>query len=123
MAAKTTVKINNKTYPIKCNISVLMEIQDTYDSISVFEMDILGFKPVRNVDGSIMRDEEGKPILKKTEPRLKAIFDILPFMIKAGAEKDIELPELSQEVINFDYIAVANAMHDAFSKCFERKNP
>ena len=122
MSTKNTVKIGNKTYPIKCNIEVLMEIQDEYDSISLFEMDILGFKLAHNVDGSIKRDDEGKPILKKTEPKLSAIYKISPIMLKAGAKSDAEIPEISQDKINFDYIAVATAMHNEFERCFERKN-
>ena len=122
MSTKNTVKIGNKTYPIKCNIEVLMEIQDEYDSISLFELDILGFKLAHNVDGSIKRDDEGKPILKKTEPKLSAIYKILPIMLKAGAKSDAEIPEISKDIINFDYIAVATAMHNEFERCFERKN-
>ena len=122
MSTKNTVKIGNKTYPIKCNIEVLMEIQDEYDSISLFEMDILGFKLAHNVDGSVKRDDEGKPVLRKTEPKLSAIYKILPIMLKAGAKSDAEIPEISKDKINFDYIAVATAMHNEFERCFERKN-
>lgn len=122
MATKNTVKIGNKTYPIKCNIEVLMEIQDEYDSISLFEMDILGFKLAHNVDGSVKRDDDGKPVLRKTEPKLNAIYKILPIMLKAGAKSDAEIPEISKDKINFDYIAVATAMHNEFERCFERKN-
>ena len=122
MSTKNTVKIGNKTYPIKCNIEVLMEIQDEYDSISLFEMDILGFKLAHNVDGSIKRDDDGKPILRKTEPKLSAIYKIFPIMLKAGAKSDAEIPEISKDKINFDYIAVATAMHNEFERCFERKN-
>ena len=99
-----------------------MEIQDEYDSISLFEMDILGFKLAHNVDGSIKRDDDGKPILRKTEPKLSAIYKILPIMLKAGAKSDAEIPEISKDKINFDYIAVATAMHNEFERCFERKN-
>lgn len=122
MSTKNTVKIGNKTYPIKCNIEVLMEIQDEYDSISLFEMDILGFKLAHNVDGSVKRDDDGKPVLKKTEPKLSTIYKILPIMLKAGAKSDAEIPEISKDKINFDYIAVATAMHNEFERCFERKN-
>ena len=99
-----------------------MEIQDEYDSISLFELDILGFKLAHNVDGSVKRDDDGKPILRKTEPKLSAIYKILPIMLKAGAKSDAEIPEISKDKINFDYIAVATAMHNEFERCFERKN-
>ena len=43
-------------------------------------------------------------------------------MLKAGAKSDEEIPEISKDKINFDYIAVATAMHNEFERCFERKN-
>ena len=48
------VKLADKEYPIRCDINVLIEIQEQFGNLTEFEMQIAGIKIVKNTDGSII---------------------------------------------------------------------
>lgn len=124
-----TVMLGGKEYPIKCDIDVLIEIQEQFDGLNAFEMLICGFKTVNHADGSIVLDDKGMPLLERTEPSVRAIRTALPYMLQeaAAALKDINPIDLSETAeaiknVQFDMIKTARAMYQEFNKCFERKN-
>lgn len=123
------VTLGGKEYPIKCDIDVLIEIQEQFDGLNAFEMLLGGFRTVNHPDGSVMLDDKGVPILERTEPSLRAIREALPYMLKEAALtlkdiKPIDLSEADEAIKNarFDMIDTAKAMYHEFNKCFERKN-
>ncbi len=124
-----TVTLDGKEYPIKCDIDVLIEIQEQFDSLNAFEMLIGGFRTVKRADGSTELDDKGMPMLEMTEPSVRAIRTALPYMLQeaAAALKDVnpvDLAETAEAIKNmrFNMLKVARAMYHEFSKCFERKN-
>lgn len=67
-----------KKYPIKCDLTVLEEIQEKYGTINEFELKLAGW----------MKNEKK---LVKTEPSMKAIRFALPLMINEGIDIANEL--------------------------------
>ncbi len=124
-----SVTLGGKEYPIKCDINVLIEIQEQYDKLLTFEMLLIGQRMAVNSDGSIKMDENEKPIIETTEPSLRAIRTMLPCMLREAAEsqKDtapIDLSEADEAVKNarFDLYNTALSMYRELGKCLERKN-
>lgn len=124
-----TVTLGGKEYPIKCDIDVLIEIQEKFDGLNDFEMLVCGFRVVRAPDGSVVMDGKGAPRLEITEPSLRAIRGALPYMLREAAvalkETDpVDLSGADEAIrkVQFDLTDVSKAMHREFSKCFERKN-
>ncbi|MBO5032169.1 MAG: hypothetical protein J6D08_09835 [Lachnospiraceae bacterium] len=118
-----TIKLAGREYPIRCDINVLIEIQEQFGSLNEFEMLIAGIRAAKNPDGTTAVDENKRIIFERAEPSLKAIREILPCMLKEAAEKD-DLTEAFDAVKNvkFDLYETAVKIHAEFSKCFERKN-
>lgn len=124
-----TVTLGGKKYPVKCDINVLIEIQEQFDGLNNFEMLLTGFRLVKDPDGSAAMDGDGKPLFEVKEPSLRAIRVVLPHMLReaAAALKDTDPVDLSEaygaiEAVQFDLIDTANTLHNEFSRCFERKN-
>mgnify|MGYP006865367452 CR=1 FL=1 len=124
-----TVMLGGKEYPIKCDIDVLIKIQEQFDGLNAFEMLIGGFKTVKRADGSTVLDDKGIPLLERAEPSVRAIRTVLPYMLQEAAVtlKDITPVDLSEtdeaiKNMHFDMMKVARAMYHEFNKCFERKN-
>lgn len=122
-----TVILAGKEYPVRCDINVLIEVQEHFDSFSEFEALIAGIKICKDADGNLLYDADGKIKFERTEPSLRAIKTILPCMIKEGAitsEIHIDLAEVVTAINNFSFnmYDVAVKMHNEYTKCFERKN-
>ncbi|MCR4657327.1 MAG: hypothetical protein K5770_14055 [Lachnospiraceae bacterium] len=126
----TKIEIGGGNHPIKCNIEVMAALQDKFGSLNAFEKAIIGLQDVYDDDGKPKRDEEGKQLFIAGEPSIKAILEALPIMLKAGYDDAIEQGEASErpdlrraiKEADFNYIKVANAIHDEFKRCYERKN-
>lgn len=121
-----TVTLAGKEYPIRCNINVLMEIQEQFDTIPNFEMMITGVKLVQDADGNAVQDADGKLMFKRCDPSLRAVAAILPCMLAeaAGSSRKRELDEALDAIqyAKFDLYDTAFRMNKELSKCFERKN-
>ena len=116
------ILIGEKTYPIKIDLNVLESIQDQYGAVNLFEMDLLGLK--------LQKDEDGREIVRVTEPSVKAIRMVLPLMINEGLA--IEAAETGkpynqvteQEIIpecRIPYNELSRIIHDEFKRCFGKK--
>ena len=118
-----TVTLAGKEYSIRCDINVLIEIQDILGSLTDFEMKIAGLRTARKQDGTVMMNEKNEIIFDRVEPSLKTIRDFLPFMLQE-ANQDTDLTEAMDAITNvrFNLYDVAVKMHNEYSKCFERKN-
>lgn len=123
-----SVVIDGKEYPIKCDINVLIRIQERFESMSSFEMLIAGIKVSKDAEGNIETDKNGKILFKRTEVSLKAINEILPCMLTEAQEENgkgrEELEEAFEAIrqMKFNVNSVAVKMHTEYSRCFERKN-
>jgi len=120
------VRLAGKEYPIRCDINVLIEIQEKFNTVSNFEMLIAGVKIAKDENGDILTDESGKILFERHDPSLRAIAEILPCMLleASGDRKKQEVERALDAVKNakFDLYSTAVQMSKELSKCFERKN-
>lgn len=124
------IEINGKMYPIRCDINVMIEIQEQFESLNAFELAIVGLEVSRKEDGTVERDDKGDILFYRKEPSIKAIRCILPLMIHEGIEafmQDgtiIDASSVDEDVksMRFDFKQVAESMSREFQKCFHRKN-
>lgn len=111
------ITLAGKKVPLWCDIFVLNELQEEFESIGEFERKLLGVKEVG----------EGKFI--KTEPDMRAIMAALPVMIREGIRKMESIGEpvdikVDDVLLNADmpFILLADHIHDAYKRCFVSKN-
>lgn len=120
------IRLAGKEYPIRCDLSVLIEIQEKFETVSNFEMLIAGVKISKDEEGNALTDENGKVLFERRDPSLRAIAEILPCMLSEahGNRKNQELERALDAVKNakFDLYETALQMNKELSKCFERKN-
>lgn len=116
------VTLAGVTYPIRCNINVLIEIQDRYGALEDFEMKLAGIEIMKDKDGRPVRDDKGDIKFTRRQPSLRAVRDILPFMLSEAQCGDYDTAVDAVRNMEFDHYGVAAAMHKEYSKCFERKN-
>lgn len=120
------VRLAGKEYPIRCDINVLIEIQEKFETVSNFEMLIAGVIIAKDEDGNVLTDKNGKILFERCDPSLRAIAEILPCMLSEAHEnrKDQELARALDAVKNakFDLYSTAVQISKELSKCFERKN-
>jgi len=121
----TKILINGKEYPIKCTNYVLAIIQDKYENLNDFELELSGKEPALDSKGNQKKDKEGNLLYKNGEPSLNAINFMLPLCVNEGIE--IEADELNKEAVllkekfiirNVDvgFYALANILREEFYK-------
>lgn len=108
--------------PIKCDLYVLQEIQDEYETVVKFEKQLLGIETVMD------KDEEGNDVEKQVlrEPKPSAVMFALVSMVREGyAIEGVDMPfKNSRELIasvTRDYRAIAKDIHNEFRNCFQIK--
>lgn len=124
-----TVEISNYQMPIRCNINVLCALQDGIGSCAAFQQKLIGMKRKKDSNGEVIYKANGEPEYVMGEPNIEVIRYALPLMIKEGIrkanEQDEEVPDFDWmeaiEAFDFDYIAVAIAMNEEYTRCFHRK--
>lgn len=130
MQELTKVKIAGREYPVKLDINVLEEIQESYGSVSEFERDILGLKYLKDEAGAQQYKEDGTPIIYAGEPSIKAIKLVLPLMINEGLKitadwENKEFDRIDAEEIyrecDVSFEVLAEIIKDEFRKCFAAK--
>lgn len=62
------VVLAGKEYPIRCDINVLAEIQDQFDTIPNFEMLLTGVKIRKDKDGNALLDHDNKILFDRCDP-------------------------------------------------------
>lgn len=114
--------LGGKEYKIRCDINVLIEVQEHFDTVNNFELALVGLKVAKGTDGNTIFDDDGNVVFIRTEPSIKAITTILPVMLAEGGNADIK--DAIDVINNFEYdlYEVSQVMHKEYGKCFERKN-
>jgi hypothetical protein len=125
------IQIGEHTYPIKMDLNVLEQIQERYDSINRFEMELLGLGLVKDENGRQVIGEEGKPKYYQKDPSIKAIRTAITPMINEGLEIEAQEQNRSWESVtaaeieaDMDYgklMELSGIIHDEFSRCFFTK--
>lgn len=99
-----TIKIGDKELPIRIDYEVIEEIEESFDTLEKFQMELLGFEWKRNKDGSYEYDDEGKPQAVVTKPSMKALKFILPLMVNEGIRYEAKKNNAEYEPMDEDMI-------------------
>lgn len=145
------IELQGRKYPIKCDLLVLEEIQNEFDSLNEFEKGLITVEKIEEKKDEIeeaLEEELGEgseedPVEKLGEelekaqykvkfPDMKKVSAALFFMVNEGEEITAELEgrtpvkytrkELARKVGD-SVIRVANQLHDEFYRCFFTVNP
>lgn len=125
------ITLSGETYPIRCGMEVLEEVQDRYGSIDEFEKKIMVFEPQRDKDGNPVVNEDGNAIGQYLTPRIKDLGDALHLMVTAGLEMEAEESgEPARRVTRRELLEKADmtpvnlglTLHAELMRCFRAKN-
>ena len=136
------ILMDGREWPIYCDLNVLEEIQDRFQSISEFDRKIAGWEIVRDENGHIVKFtkeeaellgngiEEGDAKVRKIMPRISAVKTGLYLMIREGLYIEADQKGNDPEEITEEYIArICDVPYDKASviltqemhRCFETK--
>lgn len=133
------IELQGRKYPIKCDLLVLEEIQNEFDSLNEFEKGLITVEKIEEKKDEIeeaLEEELGEELEKAQYkvkfPDMKKVSAALFFMVNEGEEITAELEgrtpvkytrkELARKVGD-SVIRVANHLHDEFYRCFFTINP
>lgn len=122
-------EIDGIKVPLRCDNFVLAQIQEEYETLNNFEMQLLGLS-VFEIDGKIQKNEKGETQFLKGEPSLKAIQFALPMMMGEGFEYAKEVGEQLEPVnikkfmreLVVDMDSLSKIIHDEFVNSVVSKN-
>lgn len=125
------IEIDGEEYPLYCDMYVLQKIQDEYKSINQFERDLMGYVVQRDVEGKPRRNEDGSIMLMQGEAVPKAVLLGLRLMIDEGMTIEQEQEGITRDhlpekhlgrIVDVPFDELARILHEAFSRCFVKKN-
>lgn len=125
------ITLSGETFPLRCGMEVLEEIQEKYGSIDEFENRIMLFVPQKDEEGKEVVNEEGVAIGQYITPKIKDLGDALYLMVTAGLELEAELEGKEiRKVSRRELLEKADMMpvtlglklHGEMMRCFRRKN-
>lgn len=118
------VTLGEKTYPAYCDLRVLEQLQDEYETITKFERALLGQKIVYDEDGNPERKEDGTIVKESIEYSVKAVVKGLYYMIREGQRIEGAKDLIKEDDIydmQTNVILLRMVVHGLFMKCFEIK--
>lgn len=128
------IELSGKSYPIKCDMVVLEQIQDMFGTIEEFENGIVDWEPVCDENGKEIieeREEKGKIVkyvrTKFKFPKVKNINAAVFFMVNEGAEIEGGKPPFktvkeAARAIDMPLSQISKCLHKEFRRCFQKKN-
>jgi len=132
------LNIGDEKFPLYCDLNVMDQVQQKYESISDFERKLMGWKVIHDEDGAPVYEEDGVTLKKeKGDPSISTILDALYLMIKEGQAVEaiqgaaegsrtepVTMDELKMATFSStDFITLSVVLHAVFMKCFIKKNP
>ncbi len=118
------VTLAGKTYPAYCDLRVLEQLQDEYESITKYERALLGQQIVYDSDGNPERNEDGSIVKETTESSVHAIVRGLYLMIREGQRIEGETDLITEDDIydmQINTVLLRMVVHGIFMKCFTTK--
>lgn len=128
------IEVSGVSYPVKCDMAVLEQLQEIFGSIEKAEEGLLDWEPKLDKDGKkivkkIEEDGEEKEVIETQFkwPRIKNINTAFYYMANEGAEiSGQKLPfatvKEAARVIDKTPTEMARLLHQEFIRCFKRKN-
>lgn len=118
------VTLGDTTYPVYCDLRVLEQIQEEYESITAFERALLGQKIKYDEDGNPERLEDGSIVKEQTEASVHAMVKGLYLMIREGQRIEGEEELITEDEVyamQLNTLLVKMVVHGLFMKCFTVK--
>lgn len=119
------IKIGDKDLPVRIDYNVIEEIEEEFETLEKFRMELLGFRFKKDEAGDYIIDNEGRPVPEITRPSMKAMNFILPRMINEGLKYEAWEKGTTYEPMDPEYILMAceierNYLMDIINKELER---
>lgn len=128
------ITLSGTSYPIKCDMAVLEQLQETFGSIEEFEDGILNWDYEYDENGEkiileIEKDGEKVeyPKIKSRIPKAKNINAAVFYMVNEGMEIEGKEPPFetikeAARAIDMPISKISGLVHKEFMRCFRRKN-
>lgn len=82
------IRIGDRDLPIRIDYNVIEEIEEEFETLEKFRMELLGFTWKRDKSGKYVFDDEGKPVPEITKPSMRALNFLLPLMVNEGLKAE-----------------------------------
>lgn len=127
------IELSGIMYPIKCDMAVLEQIQETFGSIDEFETGLIDWEYKLDENGNKIlkeakeNEEEKVPVTEFKWPRAKSVNAAVFYMVNEGMEMEGKEPPFSSikeaaRAIDIPIVDIARIVHGEFMRCFTRKN-
>lgn len=119
-----TIELSGETFPIKCDMVVLEQLQEIYGDLGKFENRLLNLVTEKDDDGNDVVDKKGNKQYRSGMPDPKAVNDGLYLMVEEGLEIDgkdsIERKTLLRKN-DKSLFELTDIIHKEFMECFKSK--
>jgi len=122
---KETITLSGETFPLRCDLMVLEQIQEQYGDISDFEYKLIGFEPDRDDFNNIMYTENGNTLGKYTNPDIPTVGKALALMVNEGMAYEEQEPVSEKKLkmlVDIPLRELADILHEVYLSSFRRKN-
>lgn len=130
MKGLSRILIGDKTYPFRIDLNVLQQIQEEYGSINQFELDLIGIRHKKDIDGTPAYNEDGKAVMELTEPSIKAIITVLPMAVNEGIIIEADEQNKAVEKVTAEFVTrnctipfntISQMLQQELRRCFDTK--
>lgn len=94
------IRIGQEDLPIRIDYNVIEAIEEEFDTLEKFRMELLGFRWKRGEDGTYIYGDDGRPEIEITRPSIKAMKLVLTQMVNEGLKA--EAYECHKEYVPMD---------------------
>ncbi len=118
------ISLADKKYPAYCDLRVLSQIQEEFESVNEFERQLLGQKIVYDADGNPERNEDGTIVKESIDSSIRAIVKGLYLMIHEGQRLEGATEFITEDEVydlQENTILLRMVVHGLFMKCFTSK--
>lgn len=119
-----TIELSGETFPIKCDMLVLEQLQEIYGDLGKFEDRLLNLVTEKDEDGNDIIDKNGNKQYKSAMPDPKAVNDGLCLMVEEGMEIEGKDPIERKMLLRKNdktLFELAEIVHKEFMECFKSK--
>ena len=119
------IRIGERDLPIRIDYNVIEEIEEEFETLERFRMELFGFTWKRDEKGKYVYDDEGKPVPEMTKPSIRALTFVLPLMVNEGIkaeayEQKKPYEPLDPELIIMECEIERNFLMEVINKELER---
>lgn len=119
-----TIELSGETFPIKCDMVVLEQLQEIYGDLGKFEDRLLNLVTEKDDDGNDIIDKNGNKKYVSAMPDAKAVNDGLYLMVEEGMEiegKDPVERKILLRKNDKSLFELTDIIHKEFMECFKSK--